>query len=357
MASETREAAVRVSAANEVPGPESGGSGGLVGPGTAGGSGPFGLGCAQLGNLYTAIDDECAEGTVAAAWDAGVRLFDTAPHYGLGLSERRLGAALRDRPRTQYLISTKVGRWLVPDPSGAARRDPEGFDVPADHRRVWDFTADGVRRSLDASLGRLGLDRIDLVLLHDPEEHQTAALDEAYPALRVLRDEGVVGAIGVGSKHIGVLERFVTEVDLDAVLIAGRYTLLEQSAAATLLPACQRRRVRVLLAGVFNSGLLAVESPTADLPYEYQAAPAEVVRRATAIADACRRHGTSLPAAALSFAATHPAVGQLIIGAAGADQVRRNVSLTTIERPSAAFWYELVDSGLLPSGLPLPSPG
>jgi D-threo-aldose 1-dehydrogenase len=309
----------------------------------------LGLGCAPLGNLYSAIDAETAAATVDAAWAVGIRYFDTAPHYGLGLSERRLGAALRGLPRDAYTISTKVGRLLVPDPAGVGHRDPAGFDVPADHRRVWAFDAEGVRRSLADSLDRLGLGRVDLVLIHDPEDHAEVALREAYPVLHGMRAEGTVGAIGVGSKDWRVLHRFVVECELDAVLLAGRYTLLDQSALDELLPACVRRGVSVVNAGVFNSGILAVDAPHAGLPYEYGPAPSDVVDRAVAIAAVCGRHGTSLPAAALSFAAAHPAVAAVLIGAASPAEVRRNAGLLAAAPPPAALWDELVAEGLMPA--------
>ncbi|MCU7726209.1 aldo/keto reductase [Actinoplanes sp. KI2] len=314
----------------------------------------LGLGCAQLGNLYTAISDETASATVSAAWDAGVRYFDTAPHYGLGLSERRLGAALRGRPRDAYTISTKVGRLLVPSPSTAGEPDPAGFVVPAAYRREWSFTADGVVRSLAGSLDRLGLNRVDLVLIHDPEDHSRAALDEAYPALHALRAEGVVRAIGVGSTKAAVLDRFVADTDIDAVLVAGRYTLLEQPALDSLLPSCLRRGVAVLNGGVFNSGLLAVDEPHAGLPYEYREAPDSIVARARAIATVCARHGVSLPGAALAFAAAHPAIASVVIGAQTPEQARRNFALAAAPPPPAEMWAELVDHGLLRADAPVP---
>ncbi|RIV37543.1 aldo/keto reductase [Micromonospora radicis] len=315
----------------------------------------LGLGCAQLGNLWAAIDDAEATDTVRAAWECGVRYFDTAPHYGLGLSERRLGAALRTLPREAYAISTKVGRRLVPVRSGSHRRDPEGFHVPADHRRVWDFSADGTHRCLESSLDRLGVDRVDLVLIHDPEDHQAQALAQAYPALHELRAQGVVGAIGVGSKHWPVLHRFVTDTDIDAIMIAGRYTLLEQPALDELLPDCQRRGVSVLNAGVFNSGLLAVPRPHAGLRYEYAHVPQSVLARVHAIVEVCARHDTSLPAAALAFAAAHPAVAAVVVGADHPEQVRRNAALLTATPPPPQFWAELVAEGLLRADAPLPA--
>jgi D-threo-aldose 1-dehydrogenase len=206
------------------------------------------LGCAPLGNLFTEVSDEAAQAVVDAAWDGGIRAFDTAPHYGLGLSERRLGAALRDRPRAEYVVSTKVGRVLepIPPPYGA---DTAGFAVRADHRRVFDFTADGVNRCLSDSLTRLGLDYVDIVLIHDPDSHGEQALREAYPALEKLRAEGCVRAIGVGMNQSAMLSRFVTATDIDVVLMAGRFTLLDHSAAADLLPAALAPAVASVLIG------------------------------------------------------------------------------------------------------------
>ena len=316
----------------------------------------LGLGCASIGNLYKEIDDATATAAVDAAWDAGIRYFDTAPHYGLGLSERRLGAALRQRPRTEYVLSTKVGRLLEPNPDGAGRQDDQGFAVPATVRRRWDFTGDGVRRSLAESLDRLGLDRVDVVLIHDPEESDDldVAVEQAAPALVRLRAEGAVGAIGVGSKSWEALHRFVRETDIDAVMLAGRYTLLEQPALDALLPDCAERDVSVLNVGVFNSGLLAVDRPHSGLTYEYTAAPTDLVAKAQAIADVCARHGVSLPAAALAFAAAHPCVASVVMGASTADHVRRNVSQFSADPPPAALWTDLVEAGLLRPDAPLP---
>jgi D-threo-aldose 1-dehydrogenase len=306
----------------------------------------LGLGCAQLGTLYREMDSEQARAIVDAAWDAGVRYFDTAPHYGLGLSERRLGEALRERPRDQYTISTKVGRLLVGDPSYAGGMDTEGFVVPATHKRVWDFSRDGIRRSLEASLARLGLDRVDVALLHDPEHHPEVALRTGFPALAELRDEGMVGTIGAGSKDAAILARLVTECTPDVVMVAGRFTLLEQPAREALLPACAAAGVGVFNVGVFNSGLLAVDDPGDDLPYEYGAAPAALVAKARAIAGVCERHGTTLPAAALAFAAGDPAVTAVVVGADSPEQVRRNAALA-IAPPPGSLWPALREAGLL----------
>lgn len=318
---------------------------------------PLGLGAASIGNLYRAVPDDQAAATVAAAWDAGVRYFDTAPHYGLGLSEQRLGRGLAAYPRAAYTLSTKVGRILVDDPEGAGDDLANGFAVPATRRRVWDFSADGVRRSIGDSLARLGLDRIDIVLMHDPDESPDPeqALREAYPALDALRREGVLGAVGVGSKDPGILARFATETDVDVLMIAGRYTLLEQPALDDVLPTCVKRGISVVNVGVFNSGLLAVEWPDETRPYEYGTAPAEVLARAQGIATACRRHGVTLPQAALAFAAAHPAVASVVVGAGRPGHIERSADWFAQPAPPAALWADLVAEGLLRPDAPVPA--
>ncbi|MFY1584040.1 aldo/keto reductase [Micromonospora sp. WMMD734] len=306
----------------------------------------LGFGAAQAGNLYRATNDEEFAAAVDTAWAGGLRYYDTAPHYGLGLSERRIGAALRTRPRDEYVVSTKVGRLLVPSPQDAHRRDPEGFDVPADHRRVWDFSRDGVLRSLESSLARTGLDRIDVVYLHDPDDHWEQAATEAVPALVELRDQGVVGAIGAGMNQSHLLTRFVEETDVDVVMCAGRYTLLEQPALADLLPAAQRRGVGVVVAGVYNSGLLSQDRPPADATYNYQQAPPELIDRAHRIADVCQAYGVTLPQAALAFVRSHPAVVSTVVGLRNRAQVTQTLTRADADVP-AALWPALRDVGLL----------
>ena len=311
------------------------------------------LGCAQLGNLYREVDDAEAQATVDAAWKLGVRYFDTAPHYGLGLSERRLGAALASRPRDSYVLSSKIGRLLEPV-SVVAGLDDDGYVVPATHRRVWDFSRDGIRRSIEESLRRLGLDRIDIAYLHDPDNHIDDVLATGFPALAELRDEGTVAAIGAGMNDATLLARLVHATDMDVVMLAGRYTLLEQDSLDDLLPLCVERGVGLVAAGVFNSGLLARPQPSSKAKYDYETAPRELVDRARAIAAVCDRQGTSLPAAAIALPLAHTAVVSVCLGARSARQVQQNVAL--YGTPIAAdLWSELKASGLLRADAPVPA--
>lgn len=312
------------------------------------------LGCAQLGNLYREVTDAEAQATVASAWELGIRYFDTAPHYGLGLSERRLGAALASLPRDAYVISSKVGRLLEPTGSPGGL-DDDGYVVPATHRRVWDFSRDGIHRSLTESLERLGLDRVDIVYLHDPDEHWTEVLETGYPTLAELRDQGVVRAIGAGMNQASMLARLVREADVDVVMLAGRYTLLEQDSLDDLLPLCEERRVGVVAAGVYNSGILARPKPPSQAKYDYERAPRELLDRARTIAAICVRHGTTLPAAAIALPLAHPAVVSVCLGARSAKQVQRNVALYTEPIPPD-LWSELKATGLLRADAPVPAP-
>jgi D-threo-aldose 1-dehydrogenase len=300
--------------------------------------GELGLGAANVGNLYRAISDEAARAVLEAAWESGIRHYDTAPHYGLGLSERRLGAFLATKPREEYVVSTKVGRLLRPSPETADRLDDENqFAVPASLQRVWDFSADGIRASLEESLERLGLERVDVVYLHDPDEHDLAAdLASGIPAVAALRDEGLVGAVGIGSKSAEALTAAVRTGGLDLAMVAGRYTLLEQ--ADELVAACREAGVGIVAAAVFNSGLLA--SPRPGGRYEYGAVPAEVLERARRIADVCERHGVTLPEAAIQFPLREPAVRSVVVGGASPEQVRENVRRMAVEIPEA-LWDEL----------------
>ncbi|CAM5701545.1 aldo/keto reductase [Streptomyces griseorubiginosus] len=311
----------------------------------------LGFGAAVIGNLYRVTAPRTASAAIDAAWDAGIRYFDTAPHYGLGLSERRLGAALRDRPRHEYVVSSKVGRLLVPNehPRGV---DDDGFVVRDDLRRQWDFSRDGVLRSLEETLERTGLDRIDVVYLHDPDDHWQQAADEAMPALAELRDQGVIGAIGAGMNQSAMLARFLRETAADVVMLAGRYTLLDQSALDDVLPAAQAHGKSVVAVGVFNSGLLSQDRPAEGMKYDYQDAPTDLVQRALAIAEVCEQYGTTLPAAAIAFPFAHPAVVNVTLGMRTAEQVRRNVELHARPIPDG-LWDELRAQGLIRADVPI----
>ena len=306
----------------------------------------LGFGAAQFGNLGKAVsEDDCAQ-AVDHAWRHGVRYFDTAPHYGLGLSERRLGRCLAARARDEFVLSTKVGRLLRENPEPTGSDEQNGFHVSDDLMRVRDYTADGVRRSIEESLQRLGLDRIDIVWIHDPED-PSDRFDEAWhgavPALESLREEGVIRAWGVGSKDPTTLRRFVDHTAPDLLMVAGRHTLIEQQ--PELLDACQRQHVGVVAVGVFNSGLLARNRPRDDAWYEYGPAPEHLIIRARRIADIAERHGVTLPGAALAYPRRHPAVVNVMAGMRSADQVRRNVSLHECSIPGG-FWKELHAEGL-----------
>jgi D-threo-aldose 1-dehydrogenase len=308
----------------------------------------LGLGTTTLGNLYRAIPDEQARDVVRASWDAGIRYFDTAPHYGLGLAERRLGEALRERPRDEYVVSTKIGRMLDPvDARGL--RDDDLFDVPRDHVRRWDFSADGVRRSLDDSLARLGLDRVDVLLIHDPDEHLDQAVREAVPALARLRDEGIVRAIGVGSGTPRSLAALIGTGALDVAMVAGRYTLLDQSALHDVIPAAEEHGTRIVAVSVFNSGITATDSPGDDATYEYGPASEEVLARARRIAEICAGYGVELPQAAIRFPLRHPAVGTVALGMASADEVREDAAHAGRPVPEE-LWAELTAEGMIPEG-------
>jgi D-threo-aldose 1-dehydrogenase len=294
-------------------------------------SGPLVFGGAPIGGLYAPVSDEAAAGTLAAAWDAGIRAFDTAPHYGVGVSERRIGEFLAGRPRDEFTVCTKVGRRLVPA-AGNVQGEEGFYDIPP-LTRVRDYSRDGVRRSLEESLGRLGLDRVDIVLIHDPDDVMEQAADEAYPALAELRAQGTIRAVGAGMNSADALAWLVERCDLDCVLVAGRYTLLDQSAAEALFPLCQRRGVAVLAGGVFNSGILA--GPVPGARYDYVPAPPAVLARARLMRDACERYGVPLPAAALQFTLRHPAVTAAVVGVRAPEEIRADDGYLSASVPDA----------------------
>ncbi len=294
------------------------------------------LGGAQLGGLLRATSDDEVWETLERAWDAGVRHFDTAPHYGAGLSERRLGRFLATKPRQQFVVSTKVGRLLVPTDEDV--EGVEGFYGGDRNRRVLDYSADGVLRSVDESLERLGLDRVDTLYVHDPDDHLDEAISAAIPALVGLREQGVVDHVGAGMNFTEPLLRIVTETEADQIMLAGRYSLLDRSAETALLPRCLERGVHVVVVGVYNSGLLA--DPVAGATYDYAQAPAELLERARAVQQACAAYDVPLRAAALQFPLRHAAVTQVGVGCRGAAQVDDNVAMFGAGVPEE-LWDEL----------------
>jgi D-threo-aldose 1-dehydrogenase len=252
--------------------------------------------------------------------------------------------ALAGQNRSRYVLSTKVGRLLRANPSRQGK-DTEGYDVPDDLTRVRDYSRDGVLRSIEESLQRLGTDRIDVVYIHDPDDYWAEAVEGAAPTLSALRDEGVIGAWGAGMNQSHMLHRFVTETDIDVVMLAGRYTLLE-GAADDLLPACLEREVGVVNAGVFNSGLLSKDRPANNATYNYEPAPKELLSRANLLADICESHGTTLPAAALKYPYRHPAVTSVVLGMRTPEQVKQNLELAAQTVPES-LWVELRGNGLI----------
>ena len=249
----------------------------------------LGMGLAQIGNLHREVSDDVAAAAVATAWDGGIRYFDTAPHYGLGLSEQRAGRALSGYPRAEYYLSTKVGRVLEASPETAHRQDDEGFHVPAAYRRVFDFSRSGILRSLEGSLTRLGVDRLDVVYLHDPDQHWLAASTTGMNTLAQLRDEKVIGAMGVGMNQTQLLAEFVRRCDVDVVMVAGRYTLLDQSALNELLPLATERHVHVVAAAPYNSGLLSSQQVEDDAHYDYVSASQNLVTRSACHCSSMRK--------------------------------------------------------------------
>jgi D-threo-aldose 1-dehydrogenase len=322
----------------------------------------LGLGGASIGGLFRAVDDDAARTVVEHAWAIGVRAFDVAPLYGYGAAERRMGGVLAGHPRDAFVLSTKVGRLVRPadgigpgddvDQQASGGRADAFYAGIGDRRIVFDYSADGIRRSVFESLERLGLDAIDILYLHDPDRHWQVAIDEAYPALERLRDEGVVRAIGAGMNQAEMLARFAVATDTDVFLLANRYTLLDQSALAELLPRCLERGIAVMVGGVMNSGILA--DPRHDRAFVYEVAPAEVVDRARRLAAVCARHDVPLRAAAIQFPLAHPAVTGLIAGVRTIEHLDE-YPVAMRRRIPAALWEELRAERLLPPEAPTPS--
>lgn len=330
---------------------------GLQLPGMMAVAGALGFGAAPLGNLYSRVSEAQAEQTLRAAWDVGVRYFDTAPFYGSGLSEQRVGRFLAGYPRDEFVLSTKVGRLLVPDP--AVPDVQHGYVGGLPNRIVYDYSADGVRRSIDASLVRLGLDRIDIAYIHDvaPDTHgddwlrqYAIAAEGAMRALSDLRDQGVIRAWGLGVNRIEPCLMALRDADPDLFLLAGRYTLLDTSAHHELIPACDARGVRLVIGGPYNSGLLA-----GGTTFEYAAAPADMLEKTHRFASLCERYAVPLKAAALQFCHAPAAVACVIAGSRTASEIRENWALMHTPIPTEC-WADLKRRGLIPEEAPVPVP-
>ena len=327
-------------------------------------AGAWGFGGAAIGNLYRPVSEADAFETVRAAFDAGVRYFDTAPHYGFGLSEKRLGAALASiDPQQTALISTKVGRRLAPTLEADLTQPRQGFVSPEPFESEFDYSYDAVMTSYQDSLKKLKRDRIDVLYVHDlgvrthGEAHAqrfSEFMNGGYRAMRELRESGAVGAIGLGVNEWQICEEALAHGDYDVMLLAGRYTLLEQSALETFLPLCARRNVSIVLGGPYNSGILArgVKDPT-NLVYDYQPAPPHIIAQVAAIESVCDQHDVILPAAALQFPLAHPQVICVIPGMNSPAEVARAREYLNMPIP-AAFWRELRERKLIRSDAPVP---
>jgi D-threo-aldose 1-dehydrogenase len=319
----------------------------------------LGFGGAPLGDLYARLDEASAVATVETALAAGVTLLDTSPLYGHGLSEHRIGAALRRSGRKDVVISTKIGRVALPF---AGRGDGSGYLGGLPHGMRFDYSYDGAMRSLEQSALRLGVDRLDIVLIHDVdvwthgqdmiERRFSEAMDGAYRALDDLRSAGAVKAVGVGVNEAGMCERFARAGDFDTMLLAGRYSLLEQPALASFMPLAQEKGIGLMLGGVFNSGILAT-GPVAGAKYNYRPAPPDILARVAAIEAVCTRHGVPLRRAALQFPLGHPAVASLVMGAVRPEEVADQAAELAAPVP-AALWTELKAEGLLGADVPVP---
>jgi D-threo-aldose 1-dehydrogenase len=308
----------------------------------------FGLGTAPLAGLFEAVDEDTGVAVIEHAWDAGIRFFDTAPLYGHGLAEMRLGKVLSQKPRHEFTLASKVGRLLradaPPEPGQSWRGTP-----PVNP--VFDFSYDGVMRSFAESLGRLGLDRIDILHIHDPDNHYDEAITGAYRALDRLRADGAIRAVSAGMNQAEMLTRFAREGDFDCFLLAGRYTLLDQIALEELLPECIKRGIAIIAGGVYNSGILADPKPGAH--YNYQTAPAELLERARRIREVCARHDVPLKAAAVQFPLGHPAVTCVVVGCRSTAQLQESLEMFSVDIPQS-LWQELKAERLLPAEAPTP---
>ncbi len=313
----------------------------------------LGLGGASMGNMYTVAQDEVALDAVKYAYDTKVRYFDTAPMYGFGKSERLYGQALKNVPRDTFVLSTKVGRLIVDGKSTPETEETPFVDM-TDVHPIFDYSREGILRSLDDSRKRLGIDKFDIVYIHDPDVNNSfqQALDEAYPTLAELRSQNVIGAVGVGMNEAKMLYDFATNADFDCFLLAGRYTLLDQIALQELLPLCQKKNISIIIGGAYNSGILATGA-VEGAHYDYAPASSEIMEKTRRIESVCARYDVSLKAAALQFPFGHSTVVANIPGVKTRERFKENVSLMT-DRIPADFWAELKAEKLLVEDAPIP---
>lgn len=311
----------------------------------------LGFGCAPLGGLFHDMAETEASATVRHALDLGLNFLDTAPLYGHSKSELRLGRALSDRDKKSLVIATKVGRLLVPELK--QKVESIWFENLPPLKPVFDFSYDGVMRSWEESVRRLNLERIDILHIHDPEDHYDEAMKGAYPALARLRSERAISAISVGTNHAEPLVRFAHDGDFDCFLLANRYTLLDQTGLRELLPLCAQKQISVIIGAPYNSGILAMGAQPG-AKFEYMNASPEILKKVGAIEKICARYGVPLKAAALQFPLAHPAVASVIPGARSVAEVEENFRMVGLPVPRD-FWNELMRSGILPEEGPLPA--
>lgn len=319
----------------------------------------MGFGGAPLGESHRRYPEDQAIGAITTALSSGITMFDTAPLYGHGMSEHRYGTALRQVPRDSFVLSTKVGRWTDPRIAEGKPGSVGGFK----HKAVFDYSYDGTMKSLEQSLLRLGLNAPDILLIHDVdvwthgkdmiEQRFKEAMDGAYKALAKLREEKIIKGIGIGVNEADMCERFAGAGDFDVMMLAGRYTILEQGALDVFLPTATKKNIAILSAGVFNSGILAT-GPVPGALYNYKPAPPEIVARVQKIEAVCKRHNVELPHAAMQFPLAHPAIASIVLGAVHPDEVKHNVA-SVLKPIPAAFWAEMKAEGLIPAHAPTPS--
>lgn len=310
----------------------------------------MGMGSAPLGGLFEDVPETRATATVKRALELGINFFDTAPLYGHGKSETYLGKALASTPRSSYVLATKVGRVLIPtDPSQLEKRE---FDHPFPFKPVFDFSYDAVMRSFEESLKRLNLDRIDILHIHDPDDHYEQAIKGAYPALAKLRSQGVIRAVGAGMNQAEMLARFAREGEFDCFLLAGRYTLIDHTGLKELLPLCVQKSISIIIGGPYNSGVLA-SGAKLGAKFNYADAPEEILQKVRKVEEVCKRHNVPMKAAALQFPLAHPAVAAVIPGARSVEEIEENFRLISHPIP-ADFWADMRKSGLIPDEAPTP---